>query len=265
MRPDATRPREHHAVCTKPSGAGGTRRGHPKPPPGKPTLFTVSHSLSPRPAASGGTTARARRAHGTAEDWTCPRARGTAATARSPGTCTPLAGQQADAPRGRRGWDRQVRLMNSDPKQLFSSVLPNLSDPSSIKRDMWDQAKGWSERCIFLRAANSFRLATAPRFVTVTCGLQRDTAHTDPPRAPLTTFLSTSSSTSKLDVSEGLLTSGMYGASRFRIVSQFRPWKNACFLKSSTPFWPSRRSRLQISLWMRSFASSDTSVTWEGN
>lgn len=83
--------------------------------------------------------------------------------------------------------------------------------------------------------------------------------------AALTTFLSTSSSTSKLDVSEGLLTSGTYGASRLRMFSQFRPSKNACFLKSSMPFCPSRRSRLQISLWMRSFASSETSVTCDGN
>lgn len=43
------------------------------------------------------------------------------------------------------------------------------------------------------------------------------------------------------------------------------PVKKGCCLKSSMPFWPSRCSLLQISLRMRSLASSDTSVTWSGN
>lgn len=80
-----------------------------------------------------------------------------------------------------------------------------------------------------------------------------------------TVFLRQSSSTSKLEVSEGLLTSGMYGASQFRMLSQLMPEKNGCCLKSWMPFWPSRCSLLQMSLRIRSLAFSETSVILAGN
>lgn len=49
------------------------------------------------------------------------------------------------------------------------------------------------------------------------------------------------------------------------MLSQSIPAKNGWFLKSSIPFCPSRCSLLQMSLRMRSFALSETSVTWAGN
>lgn len=60
-------------------------------------------------------------------------------------------------------------------------------------------------------------------------------------------------------------TSGMYGASAERMLSQSMPLKKAWPLKSEMPLRPSRRSREQSSRWIRSLASSETSVTWEGN
>lgn len=44
-----------------------------------------------------------------------------------------------------------------------------------------------------------------------------------PPQPGLTEFFKQSSSTSKLEVSVGLLTSGMYGASHVRMFSQSMP------------------------------------------
>lgn len=83
--------------------------------------------------------------------------------------------------------------------------------------------------------------------------LERNQTHTQ--------FLRQSSSTSKLEVSVGLLTSGMQGASHVRMLSQSISVKKGCCLKSSIPCWPNRCSLLQISRRMRSLASSDTSVT----
>lgn len=80
-----------------------------------------------------------------------------------------------------------------------------------------------------------------------------------------TEFFRQSSSTSKLEVSVGLLTSGMYGASHVRMSSQFIPEKKGWLLKSSMPFCPSRCSRELISLRIRSLASSDTSDICVGN
>ena len=102
-----------------------------------------------------------------------------------------------------------------------------------------------------------------------------------------------SASTSKLDVSVGLLTSGIYGAfaegnlhsvqvlyacyvlARARVpdidifslhspscnVCQSIPSKKGCVLKSSKPFLPKRFSRSQISRRMRSFAVSETTTS----
>ena len=73
------------------------------------------------------------------------------------------------------------------------------------------------------------------------------------------------SSTSKLDVSVGLLTSGVNGGSVSLKCSQSKPLKNGWFIKSSMPFWPRRFSGVAIRRHIMSLASSDTSSMSSGN
>ena len=73
------------------------------------------------------------------------------------------------------------------------------------------------------------------------------------------------SSTSKLDVSVGLLTSGVNGGSVSLKCCQSKPLKNGWFMKSSMPFWPRRFSGVAIRRHIMSFASSDTSSMSSGN
>ena len=73
------------------------------------------------------------------------------------------------------------------------------------------------------------------------------------------------SSTSKLDVSVGLLTSGVNGGSVSLKCCQSKPLKNGCFMKSSMPFWPRRFSGVAIRRHIMALASSDTSSISSGN